>query len=131
MSAAALKARWLEGYAADLLADPPVRSVASGPEGEPDPAKRQRNARRLASKDVERTLRVFSGVGLEVGDAGRIADLKACLADWLADYDAGRLNGGNPTGTDYDELEARTRRLLLPAEQQPIEGVGLFAETTS
>jgi hypothetical protein len=48
--------------------------------------------------------------GLEVSDRGRVADFKACLADWL------RLAADNEAcgeeSVDFEELKARTRRLI-------------------
>jgi hypothetical protein len=48
--------------------------------------------------------------GLEISDRGRVADFKACLADWL------RLAADNEAcgeeSVDFEELRARTRRLI-------------------
>ena len=58
------------------------------------------------------TLETLTAAGLEISDRGRVADLKAALADWVRDFDEGRNNGGNPTETDYEELVERSRRLI-------------------
>jgi hypothetical protein len=48
--------------------------------------------------------------GLEISDRGRVADFKAALADWL------RLAADNEAcgeeSVDFEELKARTRRLI-------------------
>lgn len=50
--------------------------------------------------------------GLEISDRGRVADFKAALSDWVRAYTEGCSNGGNPTETDFEDLLARTRRLI-------------------
>ena len=93
-----------------LFDDPPVKSLSA--DYCPDADQRLRLARRLAAKDVPRLLAAISRCQLEIAEAGRIATLKECIADWLRDYTEGQMNGGNPTETDFEELLARTWRLL-------------------
>lgn len=55
-------------------------------------------------------LDTLPSAGLEISDRGRVADFKACMADWL------RLAADNEAcgeeSVDFEELRARTRRLI-------------------
>lgn len=104
----ALKERLVSAYTQELLDHPPVRSLTR--EIEVNETERQKLAQRIALKDVSRLLKILPSAGLQISDAGRVADLKAGLSDWL------RLSSENEAmgeeSVDYDELKARTRRLL-------------------
>jgi hypothetical protein len=76
-----------------------------------------RLARRLAAKDVPRLLTAVSRCKLEIGDAGRMAELKEALADWYRDFREGQMNGGNPTENDIEELAERTSQLLQKGQR--------------
>lgn len=107
----ALKERLVGAYREELLANPPVRSLAAG-EGRSDIERRQ-EASRLAAKDIARLLKAIPAAGLEIGDRGRIATLKALLADWLRASDEDAASGGNGSeSVDMDELQQRTREAL-------------------
>jgi hypothetical protein len=109
------KERLIEAYALLLVEAPPVKSLTV--EHCPDADERMRLARRLAAKDVPRLLTAVSRCKLEIGDAGRMAELKEALADWLRDFTEGCNNGGNPTETDIEELTGRTRQLLQKGQR--------------
>lgn len=105
-NAAAMKERFVSCLADELLLNPPIKSLGIGE------ADRHITAKKIAAKDASRALIAIHKAGLEIGDRGRIADLKACIADWVRDFAEGESNGGNPTETNYQELVERSRRLL-------------------
>lgn len=109
------KERLLEAYAQMLFTDPPVKALTF--EYCPDADQRMRLARRLAAKDVPRLLTAMSRSGLEIGEAGRVAEMKKALADWWRDFDEGQMNGGNPTDTDIEALAERTQQLLQKGQR--------------
>lgn len=105
-NAAAMKERFISCLADELLLNPPIKSLGIGE------ADRHITAKKIAAKDASRALIAIHKAGLEIGDKGRIADFKACLADWVREFEEGQRNGGNPTETDIEELAQRTRRML-------------------
>ena len=69
--------RLLDAYAQELLAHPPVRSVtnAPAPDGEPDPAKRLKNAQAIARKDVRRFFDALDRSRLTTDQVSAVRDI--------------------------------------------------------